>query len=281
MGHAGAFVGPNEVDAHRKIQELEQAGVMMIDHPAKFGNSMCDLLSHRLGKAPVSHTAPLILGLATLMGAGKKFQRTHNETTNQRRSIHTYRYQRNSYRSAYEVQQPRRSLHIASSQALDILKLMNVPIFENTLKPIRNYDFCITVDRTQCRPYIIAEQVRKSPSPDIGRFRTSFPYNDGLRIIEMDDMVRTIGLPKHLKYQLHPILESLVSVFKQKEAFLIKVRVVEDRKKQLSVHGAQMTFDDSAFRVGKRNLDIEKLRRVEIEDADEVEAESHGIAYIK
>ena len=57
MGHAGAFVGPHEVDARQKIRELEQAGVVMTDHPAKFGNTMRELLGHRVRKVSVSKMA--------------------------------------------------------------------------------------------------------------------------------------------------------------------------------------------------------------------------------
>ena len=215
------------------------------------------------------------------MSLGKKLNSTHNQIVEQKRSIHTYHNRRNSCQSLCRTQQSCRSLHVAPSQALDILRHANIPIFEDTMIPARQYDFCITVNRTQCEPCVIAEQVLESVRPNLERYSKGFSYNNGLLISDMDDIVRPIGLPKHLKYQLHPILESLFSVFKQKEAFLIKVRVVEDRKKQLSVSNAQMTFDDSAFRVGKRNLDIEKLRRVQEEDADEVEAEKHGIVYIK
>ena len=57
MGHAGAFVGPNEVDACQKIRKLEQAGVMVTDHPAKFGTTMRDLLVRHARDASVSNMA--------------------------------------------------------------------------------------------------------------------------------------------------------------------------------------------------------------------------------
>lgn len=44
MGHAGAFVAPGEGDALSKIRALEDAGVVMTDHPAKFGDGMKKLL---------------------------------------------------------------------------------------------------------------------------------------------------------------------------------------------------------------------------------------------
>ena len=44
MGHAGAFVTAGEPDARTKIRALEDAGVVMANHPAKFGEGMRKLL---------------------------------------------------------------------------------------------------------------------------------------------------------------------------------------------------------------------------------------------
>lgn len=44
MGHAGAWVGLGEGTAESKYKALERAGVTMVDHPAKFGGVMKDLL---------------------------------------------------------------------------------------------------------------------------------------------------------------------------------------------------------------------------------------------
>ena len=45
MGHAGAWAAPGEGNAKTKRKALEDAGVTMVDHPAKFGNVMSTLLS--------------------------------------------------------------------------------------------------------------------------------------------------------------------------------------------------------------------------------------------
>ena len=44
MGHAGAFVAPGEGDALSKIRALEDAGAVITNHPAKFGEGMKKLL---------------------------------------------------------------------------------------------------------------------------------------------------------------------------------------------------------------------------------------------
>lgn len=45
MGHAGAWAAPGEASAEMKWKALENAGVTMVDHPAKFGNVMKTILS--------------------------------------------------------------------------------------------------------------------------------------------------------------------------------------------------------------------------------------------
>ena len=45
MGHAGALVTTHgNTNAAEKIDTLEAAGVVMVDHPSKFGASMKELL---------------------------------------------------------------------------------------------------------------------------------------------------------------------------------------------------------------------------------------------
>ena len=45
MGHAGAWAAPGEGTALTKWKALEKAGVAMVDHPAKFGNVVKNMLS--------------------------------------------------------------------------------------------------------------------------------------------------------------------------------------------------------------------------------------------
>jgi succinyl-CoA synthetase alpha subunit len=45
MGHAGAWTGLGEGTAESKFKALEGAGVTMVDHPAKFGGVMKEILA--------------------------------------------------------------------------------------------------------------------------------------------------------------------------------------------------------------------------------------------
>lgn len=44
MGHAGASIHTGAETAGAKYEAMERVGVVMTDHPSKFGNLMVDLL---------------------------------------------------------------------------------------------------------------------------------------------------------------------------------------------------------------------------------------------
>ena len=55
MGHAGAWAAPGEASAEAKHKALQDVGVTMVNHPAKFGHAMKRLLDGGgLGRAQVS-----------------------------------------------------------------------------------------------------------------------------------------------------------------------------------------------------------------------------------
>lgn len=59
MGHAGAWAAPGEPDAQTKYNALQKAGVVMVNHPEKFGNGMKALLNSNLNPpGSVSLTVP-------------------------------------------------------------------------------------------------------------------------------------------------------------------------------------------------------------------------------
>ena len=52
MGHAGAFVGAGEKDAMSKVRALEDAGVVITNHPSKFGNGIKEILANEVYRTP-------------------------------------------------------------------------------------------------------------------------------------------------------------------------------------------------------------------------------------
>ena len=52
MGHAGAFIGAGERKAIGKVKALESAGVVITNHPSKFGEEMKRLLGSEAYRTP-------------------------------------------------------------------------------------------------------------------------------------------------------------------------------------------------------------------------------------
>lgn len=79
MGHAGAWTGLGEGTAESKAKALESVGVTMVDHPAKFGGVMKDILSksgRNVGKI-VSNKADCGAG-SVLTDRRRSRQQTHS-----------------------------------------------------------------------------------------------------------------------------------------------------------------------------------------------------------
>ena len=58
MGHAGALVRAGEKSAKAKIQALTGAGVVMVNHPSKFGEGMKPLLNRYQSECTVGTPMP-------------------------------------------------------------------------------------------------------------------------------------------------------------------------------------------------------------------------------
>jgi len=80
---------------------------------------------------------------------------------------------------------------------------------------------------------------------------------------------------------LKRLIDELVELFFTKEAFVLETRVLVGESGKLEVVGARFGFDDAAYKSAKRQEDIHKLRNVEDEIPQEVEAEEYGIVYVK
>ena len=77
------------------------------------------------------------------------------------------------------------------------------------------------------------------------------------------------------------ILLGLMGIYEDKEASTLRVCISGSEDSPWVVDEAEFHFDDAAFRTGKRQQDLQTLRDLEHADPDEVEAEKHGIVYIK
>lgn len=259
MGHAGAFTLPGEPDALTKIQHLERAGVNIVNHPAKFGDAMKELLG-RSGRARNG---------STTIGAS------------QRRGIHTIsRRKRPTIKIAMgPPSMQKRMLYIREDLALDLLRERGFNASEYSGKGTRRL-LAIAIDRTTLSPCVIA-----SPATDRDQFQVEarkfpFSYRKGFDVQEVPAIAEHLQLGPSSRDSLPKLIDGLIKLYKEKEAFLLETMFVE-RLGDLKIVGARFGFDDAAFRSTKRQADIHTLRRIEDEDVQEVEAEKDGIVYVK
>ncbi|KAL8963393.1 MAG: hypothetical protein Q9183_005015, partial [Haloplaca sp. 2 TL-2023] len=147
MGHAGAIYHGASEGAALKIKELKDLGVVMTNHPSKFGEGMQALLS--------SPRSPL--SLRRRLGGGterfKLSQKSHKDKE-QRRSIHTGI--RRPFLGASSCSQAsmarnsrRRHSHILSkAQSLEMLKTHGITVGPNFhTSPDQHIDIQIKIDR--------------------------------------------------------------------------------------------------------------------------------------
>lgn len=260
MGHAGAFTLPGEPDALTKIRHLEDAGVTVVNHPAKFGDTMKALL----GKS----------GRASTGAAASGFS--------QRRSMHTMRRLRPTTKvlpSSFATSNQKRHLYIRENLALDLLRERGINASEYSGKGRRRM-LAVAADRANLCPCIIASPASSPGSPYAEAKEFAFDYKMGFDVSQVPEIAEHLQLGDSSKESLPKLINGLVDLYMSKEAFLLETMFVE-RLGDLKVVGARFGFDDAAFRSTKRQSDIHALRRTEDEDPQELEAEKDGIVYIK
>lgn len=111
-----------------------------------------------------------------------------------------------------------------------------------------------------------------------------FDYTKGSADLPIGKIAASLGLgqdaTQHLD-KLSTIIRELVTLFMDKEAFLVETKLVETGSKDLAVSEARLGFDDAAYRSSNRQGDIQSLRDLSLEDPAEVGVEKDGIAYVK
>lgn len=256
MGHAGAFELPGEHSASDKVEALKAAGVTIVNHPSRFGPVLKTLLSN---SSPVRdrETSP-----------GPQFQQRQMHTFS-RRPAPILR----SSGGATSMQ--KRSIYIPQNDAFDLLRRNDVGIRHPGPSEAERF-LAISVNRSSGRPCVIA-----APGTDVSKSkRFDFDYDAEAWNLPVSDICKQLGVDENSASSLQGVLRGMVHLFFEKEAFLLETRIVESGG-AIEVAAARFGFDDAAFRSCGRHGDIQSLRDVAAEDPTEVEAEKHGIVYIK
>lgn len=138
----------------------------------------------------------------------------------------------------------------------------------------------ISIDRSRFSPCIVASPTTNTEVQPSQARRFTFDYRTGFDLNDITSVTEHLELPANSAAALSRLVQALLEIFRTKEAFLLETRIALDEEGELQVRGARFGFDDAAFK-SNRQLDVQKLRDVENEVPEEVEAERDGIVYIK
>lgn len=270
MGHAGAWTGRGEQGATEKLKILQDVGVTMVDHPEKFGRVMKELLSK----------------------SGRDPKKIIQDAAQQKRGYHTSsrRPLAEMQRQARQAMQQKRGLVLKTNQAPDVLKPYISSIEGLTIStddaPKTGFYLSVTIDRTSREPALAT-----APTTDLSQMRhrlRRFPYSylEGPPQEAIKAAIAHAQLGAALPgahAQTASLLTALSKMYTEKEAVTLGVSASISHDGNLTLHVPTMhlQFDDSAFKSTKRQQDISALRQPATEDADEVEAESDGIVFIR
>lgn len=260
MGHAGAFSVPGEPTAADKVKAFQQAGISVVNHPAKMGNAIKTALEQA--------------------GRSTTGARAASQINQQKRSMHTAaRRLRVPTPTTSSITNQKRNLWIRQSDAFTMLRErgINASDYSGTG---RKRLLAVGIDRVAKSPAIIASSGSNSMNMHEGAKFFPFNYQSGLDSSIIPEIAAHLELSPSSTQHLPQLLKELTSIYMDKEAFLLETSVVE-RLGDIKVVGARFGFDDAAFRSTKRQADIHALRKISDEVPEEVEAERDGIVYIK
>ncbi len=162
-----------------------------------------------------------------------------------------------------------------------MLEDLGVPILKSEDPESRDYFLTLAVDRSNYTPCIITSFSIGGESPQL--HAKSYPL--ALEKFEDDTTISSIAKDLNCKEEsldsLSLLLSSLIDIFLGKEASSLSTRISRNAEGELAVARAEFSFDDAAFRSGKRHAELQEIRDTSNEVPEEVEAEKDGIVYIK
>ncbi|KAI8949726.1 succinyl-CoA synthetase-like protein [Xylaria longipes] len=264
MGHAGAFALPGEPSTQDKIEALQAAGCAIVNHPARFGPVLKSMLD---GSTPSGY------GVGT-PSTGAGFQR---------RGIHTFMRRPTSSAVKTRTQQAR-SIYLSQATSFDLLRQRGLPVVDSASKPNEGHLLAVTLNRSTSSPCVIASASAHGGTKKLRKF--DYDYGVGAESLDIGAIASQLGLDASNDdaiSSLRTIITGLITLFAEKEAYLLETRLVASKSAspELAIASARFGFDDAAHRSGGRQADIQALRDTSVEDAAEVGVEKDGIVYVK
>ncbi|KAF2273567.1 uncharacterized protein EI97DRAFT_435989 [Westerdykella ornata] len=278
MGHAGAWTGLGEGTAESKYKALESAGVTMVDHPAKFGGVMKEILA-KSGRNV------------------RKIKQSTAQTKQQSRSYHTYR--RPVVPSAFSPhvldRHQHRSLHLSPSQSTTLLQSYEISVSSsttsspNTPNTSSTHFLGITIARSARKPCIIAAPPSHPNHLPTRVHRFPFDYLSGPSHEAITSALAHAQLdaaPAKAKAEAAALIRKLWTLFREKEGIQTSVSLtVKEEEGEgedgIDVYEPYLFFDDAAFKSNGRHAELHALRDPSTIPEVELEAERNGIVFVR
>lgn len=279
MGHAGAWAARGERNSHEKYSVLQEAGATMVDHPENFGGVIKTLLEQ----------------------SGRDVRKIQaNAASQQKREYHTLRRSQASLRAASRPFRSAGSTPVSRQQIRSLFideGLRSVPLYPYLRSidglsvsmdeaPKDGHYLGVIVDRTERSPCIVAAPTADVSAIDQRVKRFPYDWREGPSESVISQAIEHLQLgsaPITAKRQAQSLIANLARMYKEKEATILSGCISVGGSGNLKLHQPSITlmFDDSAYKSGKRQEDVHRLRQKDQEDLAEIEAEKDGIVYVR
>ena len=175
----------------------------------------------------------------------------------------------------------RRDIHIPESRSFEMLEKLGVTISKSEDPESRDYFLTLAVDRTNYAPCIVTSFSIGGESPHLHAKTYPLALDEVGNESTLSSIAADLNCKDESMGSLSLILSSLIDIFFSKEASYLSTRISRNQQGELAVARSEFSFDDAAFRSGKRHAGIQEMRDTSAEVSEEVEAERDGIVYIK
>ncbi|KAJ3537154.1 hypothetical protein NM208_g6432 [Fusarium decemcellulare] len=269
MGHAGAVFTAGGITAEAKAKALEEAGAVIVPHPGVMEvspsprfrviasltlDSQADV---RVPHAISAHTPDEGIAAIKELG-GRAFIKPQVL---------------GARRPKYLVNLPDVSLFDNAPQALGHFYV------EKLLRPVKKWHFTMTIDRDNYRPVLRIRQEKGQRKEEPALEETlGFSLSAGIADKFVAHFFKKMCLPERTLEDLGKLLRGMFSIFSEKEAISLKTNVILTRNERLFCTDSRFFFDDAAR---GRQPELFSLRDPSLEVPEEVEAEKHGLVYVR
>ena len=163
---------------------------------------------------------------------------------------------------------------------MDLLRSRGIPISPELLSASPQRQLAVSINRSTRSPCIAVSGDATSPR------LFDFDYHKKAAELPVHEIIAALRLDRpHSVASLQILLQALVDLFVEKEAFLLATKIVpaddDGGGGGIAVADAHFGFDDAAFRSGGRQADVHAGRGAPSDDPHEAAAARDGIVYIK